>query len=148
MTSSTTSPTAQDTVFPPKVLKNSMPLSKEAAISGVVTTAPSGWPLPIGLRPSRAVKRTPAFELELLTLRRWPTTSATIHAGGTGLARALGLTATAAGSLPLGADSLFCLGFHAPRIPPEVNETRSKEGEIAVESENPAYPPLHNFAGV
>ena len=35
--------------MPPKVLKYSIPLSNEAAISGVVTTAASGWPLPIGL---------------------------------------------------------------------------------------------------
>ena len=37
------------TVLPPKVLKNSIPLSNDSAISGVVTTAPSGCPLPIGL---------------------------------------------------------------------------------------------------
>ena len=35
--------------MPPNVLKYSMPVSNERAISGVVTTAPIGWPLPIGL---------------------------------------------------------------------------------------------------
>ena len=45
------------TGLPPKVEKNSMPLSKEAAISGVVTTAASGWPLPMGL-PSTTMSGT------------------------------------------------------------------------------------------
>ena len=40
---------AQETGLPPKVLKYSIPVSNERAIAGVVTTAPSGWPLPIGL---------------------------------------------------------------------------------------------------
>ena len=48
MISRTARPMAQETGFPPKVLKYSMPLSKAPAISGVVTTAPRGWPLPIG----------------------------------------------------------------------------------------------------
>jgi len=43
------SPTAADTGLPPNVLKNSMPLSNDEAISRVVTTAPIGWPLPSGL---------------------------------------------------------------------------------------------------
>ena len=41
-------PTAHDTGLPPNVLKYSMPLANEAAMAGVVTTATSGWPLPIG----------------------------------------------------------------------------------------------------
>src|SRR5258706_377303 len=46
--SSTAKPTAHETGFPPNVLKYSIPLAKDAAISGVVITAPIGWPLPIG----------------------------------------------------------------------------------------------------
>src|SRR5262247_700123 len=57
VTASVSSPTAHDTVLPPKVLKNSMPLANEAAISDVVTTAPIGWPLPIGL-PSTTISGT------------------------------------------------------------------------------------------
>ena len=34
--------------MPPNVLKYSIPVSNERASAGVVTTAPSGWPLPIG----------------------------------------------------------------------------------------------------
>ena len=49
MTSRTASPISQETGFPPKVLKYSIPLANAAAISGVVTTAASGCPLPIGL---------------------------------------------------------------------------------------------------
>ena len=49
MTSSTASPIAADTGLPPNVLKYSIPLSKASAIARVVTTAPSGWPFPIGL---------------------------------------------------------------------------------------------------
>ena len=49
MTSRTAIPIAHETGLPPKVLKYSMPLLNEAAISGVVTTAANGWPLPIGL---------------------------------------------------------------------------------------------------
>jgi len=56
-TSSTARPAAHETGFPPKVLKNSMPLSKAAAISRVVTTAPSGKPLPIGF-PSTTMSGT------------------------------------------------------------------------------------------
>ncbi len=40
---------AQETGLPPKVLKYSIPVTKEEAISVVVTTAAIGWPLPIGL---------------------------------------------------------------------------------------------------
>ena len=58
-TSSTASPIAHDTVLPPNVLKNSIPLSNAAAISGVVTTAPSGWPLPSGLPATRCPGRRP-----------------------------------------------------------------------------------------
>ncbi len=39
---------AHDTGFPPKVLKYSIPLSNASAIALVVTTAPIGWPFPIG----------------------------------------------------------------------------------------------------
>ncbi len=49
MTSRTASPTSAETGLPPKVLKYSIPPANERAISGVVTTAPSGCPLPIGL---------------------------------------------------------------------------------------------------
>ena len=49
MTSSTASPIAADTGLPPNVLKYSIPLANASAIARVVTTAPSGWPLPIGL---------------------------------------------------------------------------------------------------
>ena len=49
ITSSTASPTVADTGLPPNVLKYSIPLSKASAMARVVTTAPSGWPLPSGL---------------------------------------------------------------------------------------------------
>ena len=42
-------PMAQDTGFPPKVLKYSMPVTKASATFLVVTTAAKGCPLPIGL---------------------------------------------------------------------------------------------------
>ena len=43
-------PIAQETGFPPKVEKNSIPLrSNDSAIALVVTTAPNGCPLPMGL---------------------------------------------------------------------------------------------------
>ena len=56
-TSSTARPAAHETVLPPNVLKNSIPLSNAAAISRVVTTAPIGMPLPIGL-PSTTMSGT------------------------------------------------------------------------------------------
>ena len=49
MTSRTAVPTVADTGLPPNVLKYSIPLAKASAIARVVTTAPSGWPLPSGL---------------------------------------------------------------------------------------------------
>ena len=49
MTSSTARPIAQLTGFPPNVEKYSMPLAKDSAIAGVVTTTPSGCPFPAGL---------------------------------------------------------------------------------------------------
>src|SRR6266567_2505482 len=49
ITSSTANPIAHETGLPPNVLKYSMPLWNEAAIPGVVTTAASGCPLPMGL---------------------------------------------------------------------------------------------------
>src|SRR6266699_3377930 len=48
-TSRTARPMAHETGLPPKVLKYSMPLSNEAAISGVLTTAARGCPLPMDL---------------------------------------------------------------------------------------------------
>ena len=47
MTSITAIPIAQETGFPPNVLKNSMSPNEEA-ISGVVKTAAMGCPFPIG----------------------------------------------------------------------------------------------------
>jgi hypothetical protein len=49
ITSRTAIPTEQETWFPPKVLKYSMPLANSSAIFRVVITAPKGCPLPIGL---------------------------------------------------------------------------------------------------
>lgn len=48
LTSRTAEPTAQDIGFPPKVLKKLAAL-RACAISGVVTTAASGNPLPMPL---------------------------------------------------------------------------------------------------
>ena len=56
-------PAAHETGLPPKVLKYSIPVSNERAIAGVVTTAPIGWPLPIGL-PSVTMSGTTPCELE------------------------------------------------------------------------------------
>lgn len=47
--------------MPPKVEKNSMPLSKERAISRVVTTAASGWPAPMGLPRTRISGTAPCI---------------------------------------------------------------------------------------
>ena len=46
---STSVPMRQESVLPPKVEKNSIPLSNERAMSAVVSTAPIGWPFPNGL---------------------------------------------------------------------------------------------------
>ena len=68
MTSSTASPTAAETGLPPNVLKYSIPLANASAIARVVTTAPSGWPLPIGL-PIVTMSGTRIVELERPPLR-------------------------------------------------------------------------------
>ena len=49
VTCRTATPAAPAAVQPPQVLKYSMPLAKPLAQAGVVTTAPMGKPLPIGL---------------------------------------------------------------------------------------------------
>ncbi len=64
-------PTAADTGLPPKVLKYSIPLANAAAISGVVTTAASGCPLPAGL-PIVTMSGTSALRLEPPELRADP----------------------------------------------------------------------------
>ena len=49
MTSRTASAAAIATGLPPNVLKNTVWSAKAWAISWRVMTAPTGWPLPIGL---------------------------------------------------------------------------------------------------